>query len=101
WNWNDGWKGGWGGSRWGVGVDSGMAVLRADQLDEAAALLRGGGVVGMPTETVYGLAADAMNASAVARVFELKGRPRFDPLIVHAATPEDAFALATHVPDEA
>ncbi|HXC65287.1 MAG TPA: Sua5/YciO/YrdC/YwlC family protein, partial [bacterium] len=50
---------------------------------DAVALLRQGGLVGMPTETVYGLAADAFNAEACARIFEVKARPTFDPLIVH------------------
>jgi L-threonylcarbamoyladenylate synthase len=54
-----------------------------EQLDRAAAMLRGGGVVAFPTETVYGLGADAFDAAAVARIFEIKGRPAFDPLIVH------------------
>jgi L-threonylcarbamoyladenylate synthase len=52
-------------------------------LDRAAATLRGGGVVAFPTETVYGLGADAFDAVAVARIFEIKGRPAFDPLIAH------------------
>ena len=50
---------------------------------EIVALLRAGEIVGLPTETVYGLAADALNSSAVAKIFEAKGRPHFDPLIVH------------------
>jgi L-threonylcarbamoyladenylate synthase len=54
-------------------------------IDEAAAVLRGGGLVAFPTETVYGLGADAFNPRAVARVFEVKARPSFDPLIVHLA----------------
>jgi L-threonylcarbamoyladenylate synthase len=54
-----------------------------EQLDRAAATLRGGGVVAFPTETVYGLGADAFDATAVARIFEIKKRPAFDPLIVH------------------
>lgn len=54
-------------------------------LAEAAALLRMGGVVAIPTETVYGLAADAFNGEAVAKIFETKGRPRFNPLIAHVA----------------
>lgn len=54
-----------------------------EQLDRAAATLRDGGVVAFPTETVYGLGADAFDATAVARIFEIKGRPAFDPLIVH------------------
>ena len=52
---------------------------------EAAAVLRRGGLVAFPTETVYGLGADAFNPRAVARVFEVKARPSFDPLIVHVA----------------
>src|ERR1700748_1551693 len=50
---------------------------------EAAEALRRGGLVLMPTETVYGLAADASNPAAIASVFEAKGRPRFNPLIAH------------------
>ena len=62
-----------------------MPMLDADDagLDRAAALLRTGGVVAFPTETVYGLGADAFDARAVARIFEIKARPTFDPLIVH------------------
>ena len=52
---------------------------------EAARLLRGGQLVAFPTETVYGLGADATNGRAVAAIFEAKGRPRFNPLIVHVA----------------
>jgi L-threonylcarbamoyladenylate synthase len=55
------------------------------ELEKAAEILRKGGVVAFPTETVYGLGADAMNPMAVARIFELKERPYFDPLIVHIA----------------
>ncbi len=62
-----------------------MPVLRPtpENLDRAAAALRAGGVVAIPTETVYGLAANAFDARAVARIFEIKRRPTFDPLIVH------------------
>src|SRR5881227_4272978 len=49
----------------------------------AVELLRQGEIVALPTETVYGLAADALNSIAVAKIFEAKERPRFDPLIVH------------------
>ena len=52
---------------------------------EAAALIRDGGIVAVPTETVYGLAADATNAAAVAQIYAAKGRPSFNPLIVHVA----------------
>ncbi len=52
---------------------------------KAAAMIKSGGIVAFPTETVYGLGADAFNPLAVARIFEAKGRPLFDPLIVHIA----------------
>jgi len=72
-----------------------------DAIRAAAGRLRDGGLVAFPTETVYGLGADATNPRAVARVFEAKGRPRFDPLIVHVADPGAAWALAAAVPDAA
>lgn len=56
---------------------------RAKAAAEAAELLRSGDTVALPTETVYGLAADALKSDAVAKIFEAKERPRFDPLIVH------------------
>ncbi len=52
-------------------------------IDRAVAVLRSGGLVAFPTETVYGLGADASNDAAVRRVFEVKGRPSDHPLIVH------------------
>jgi len=58
-------------------------IVSAQQCAKAVALLRGGEIVALPTETVYGLAADALNADAVAKIFEAKKRPHFDPLIVH------------------
>jgi len=77
-----------------------MAVTPAD--DEAiaatAAMLRDGGLVAFPTETVYGLGANALDPAAVARIFEAKGRPRFDPLIVHLASADDAWRVAATVP---
>ncbi len=60
-------------------------------IEQAVALIRDGGLVAMPTETVYGLAADATNGRAVARIFEAKGRPSFNPLISHAADLEMAM----------
>ncbi len=54
-------------------------------IEEAAAIIRQGGLVAFPTETVYGLGADACNPMAVARIFEVKNRPRIDPIIVHVA----------------
>jgi L-threonylcarbamoyladenylate synthase len=64
----------------------------------AAAHIRAGGLVAMPTETVYGLAADATNAAAIAALYALKGRPRFNPLIVHVASRADAEHLADFTP---
>ena len=77
-----------------------LAATPAD-LTEAAAMLRNGGLVAMPTETVYGLAANALDPVAVARIFEAKQRPAFDPLIIHLPTAETAFAHATSVPANA
>jgi L-threonylcarbamoyladenylate synthase len=68
---------------------------------EAAALIRAGKLVGFPTETVYGLGANAFDAAAVARVFAVKGRPRGSPLIVHVDSLEMARALALDWPDAA
>jgi L-threonylcarbamoyladenylate synthase len=70
-------------------------------LDEAARLLRGGGIVAFPTETVYGLGAVAFDERAVARVFEAKRRPRFDPLIVHVSDAGQLPRLAAAVPSAA
>ena len=61
-----------------------------DAIKEAAQIIKNGGLVAFPTETVYGLGADAENAIAVARIFEAKRRPRIDPLIVHVADMESA-----------
>jgi L-threonylcarbamoyladenylate synthase len=62
--------------------------LSTEALGMAAEILRGGGLVAFPTETVYGLGGDAFNPAALARIFEAKGRPRFDPLIIHIAARE-------------
>jgi L-threonylcarbamoyladenylate synthase len=71
-------------------------IRRADDaaIADAARVLCGGGLVAFPTETVYGLGADATNGRAVARVFEAKGRPAFNPLIVHVRDLADAEAHA-------
>ena len=66
---------------------------------EAAAVLAEGGLVAIPTETVYGLGADAFNPDAVAKVFEVKGRPSFDPLICHLPNGK-ALKDITEVPAE-
>ncbi|MEV0722097.1 L-threonylcarbamoyladenylate synthase [Micromonospora purpureochromogenes] len=71
-------------------ADSGIA--------EAAAVLRDGGLVAFPTETVYGLGANALDARAAARIFEAKARPSFDPLITHLADAADLEKLVGPVP---
>ncbi|WP_172274090.1 L-threonylcarbamoyladenylate synthase [Caulobacter sp. RHG1] len=85
-----------------MGVDGsnrsqGAGELLADRQEEVAAAaraLRAGGLVLLPTETVYGLGADASNPAAVAAIFEAKGRPRFNPLIAHVADLETAASIA-------
>jgi L-threonylcarbamoyladenylate synthase len=65
-----------------------------EAIAQAAGIIRAGGLIGLPTETVYGLAADATRPEAVAKIYAAKGRPRFNPLIAHIATLEDAHRLA-------
>ena len=67
-------------------------------VEEAARLLRSGEVVGLPTETVYGLAANALEPRAVARIFEIKGRPAHNPIIVHVASLDMARSCASEWP---
>ncbi len=69
-----------------------MAKIESD-IKAAAELLNAGKLVAIPTETVYGLAANALDEKAVAQIFETKNRPSFDPLIVHASTKEQAASL--------
>ncbi|MFO8034103.1 MAG: L-threonylcarbamoyladenylate synthase [Candidatus Bipolaricaulota bacterium] len=75
-------------------------LLNADEsgIAQAAEVIRRGGLVAFPTETVYGLGADALSADAVARVFEVKGRPRFDPTIVHVASQDEVRTLWKSIP---
>ncbi|GAA5135911.1 L-threonylcarbamoyladenylate synthase [Prosthecobacter algae] len=68
-------------------------------VEEAVRLLQAGDVVALPTETVYGLAADALNPQAVAKIFEVKERPTFDPLIVHLADIK-MLDLVADIPEE-
>ena len=68
--------------------------LTANDADAAAQALRRGALVAFPTETVYGLGADAGNADAVARLYAAKGRPSFNPLIAHVADLAAARAIA-------
>ncbi|MBX7078343.1 MAG: threonylcarbamoyl-AMP synthase [Nannocystaceae bacterium] len=73
-------------------------ATHADEIAEAVAVLRGGGLVAFPTETVYGLGADASLPAAVRRVFAVKGRPVDHPLIVHLAQASQLDAWASEVP---
>jgi L-threonylcarbamoyladenylate synthase len=70
-------------------------------LERAAGVIHAGGLVAFPTETVYGLGADALNPAAVRRIFEAKGRPSSNPLIVHVASVEGARALTAGWPETA
>jgi len=64
-------------------------------IDQAAAILRAGGTVAFATETVYGLGANALSPTAIAKIFEAKQRPSWDPLIVHLASADDLATIAT------
>jgi L-threonylcarbamoyladenylate synthase len=70
-------------------------------IERAAEILRGGGLVAFPTETVYGLGADATNPAALARLFDVKGRPRSHPLILHLGDPSWLDAWTGDVPEAA
>jgi len=72
--------------------------LFSDAIKRAAALLRAGEVVALPTETVYGLAANALDERAVAKIFQIKGRPAHNPLIVHVASHEMARCCVKNFP---
>lgn len=78
-----------------------LPTATAADIDDAVARLNAGELVAIPTETVYGLAGDAQNANAVARVFELKGRPPDRPVIVHLASRDDLPNWALEIPDYA
>lgn len=77
-----------------VRIDTQRLEASPDGIARAAAILRDGGLAAFPTETVYGLGADARQDRAVARIFDAKGRPRFNPLIVHVANIADARKIA-------
>lgn len=77
-----------------------MAIIGQD-LEKAKRYLESGALVAIPTETVYGLAANALEPVAVARIFEVKNRPSFDPLIVHVASLDRAREFVKEIPDQA
>lgn len=68
-------------------------MINENEIYRAALIIKKGGLVAFPTETVYGLGADAFNPVAVARIFEVKKRPRFDPLIVHISRMEELDSI--------
>ena len=72
-----------------------------ETLERGAQILRNGGLVALPTETVYGLGANALDAAAVARIFEAKQRPSWDPVIVHIADVAMLKGLVIEVPEVA
>ena len=76
-------------------------LLTPAETGRAAEILRAGGLVALPTETVYGLGASALNEDAVKRIFEVKGRPQDNPLIVHVAGPEALGEWCRDVPETA
>ncbi len=76
-------------------------LLSADETEKAARIILDGGIVAMPTETVYGLAADALNGKAVAKIFEAKGRPMDNPLIVHISDISQIKPLVREFPEKA
>jgi len=73
--------------------------MQNKSINQAAQIIKDGGLVAFPTETVYGLGANALNPFAVAKIFELKERPSFDPLIVHIASFNDLKALSSGIND--
>lgn len=76
-------------------------LLTESDIDKAAEIIKNGGLVAIPTETVYGLAADALNGEAVAKIFKAKGRPMDNPLIVHISDVAQAERLVSDFPQKA
>jgi L-threonylcarbamoyladenylate synthase len=83
------------------GAEAVSALLSDPALQQAAEILRSGGLVAFPTETVYGLGANALNAVAVEKIFAAKQRPHWDPVIVHVAAMERARELTREWPQAA
>ena len=75
--------------------------IKEEELEEAARILREGGLVAFPTETVYGLGANALDEEAAKKIYAAKGRPSDNPLIAHISSPEELKPLAAEVPDMA
>ncbi len=84
-----------------VAKASGDPAADRELMKEASGIIRNGGLVAIPTETVYGLAGDALNPDSAKRIYAAKGRPSDNPLIVHIARIEDLDKIARDVPEEA
>ena len=76
-------------------------ILNEKEADKAAEIIKNGGIVGMPTETVYGLAASAFDSDAIKKIFLAKGRPADNPLIVHISKLEDVFKVVSEFDEKA
>ncbi len=75
------------------------ADIRDEELSEAAQILQEGGLVAFPTETVYGLGANALDEEAARKIYEAKGRPSDNPLIAHVSSPEEVEPLVEYIPE--
>ncbi len=84
-----------------IWIDREHMSLHIHKMERAGKILRGGGLVAFPTETVYGLGADALNEEAARKIYEAKGRPSDNPLIVHIADPEALDGIVESVPEKA
>ena len=82
-----------------VDIEDLAGAKSEEAIQRAAEILKSGGTVAFPTETVYGLGANALDETAVARIFEAKQRPRWDPLIVHIAEPRMLAQIASGIPE--
>lgn len=75
--------------------------INEEEIEEAAKLIRAGGLVSFPTETVYGLGANGLDELAVAKIFKAKGRPQDNPLILHISSEEELVDLVEEIPEDA
>lgn len=76
-------------------------IQKQKKINAAGQIIKEGGLVAFPTETVYGLGADALNPGASSKIYAAKGRPSDNPLIVHISNMEDLEKITRNVPDEA
>ena len=78
-----------------------LSAQEAATAKTAAEIIKNGGLVAIPTETVYGLGANGLDENAVLKIFEAKGRPQDNPLILHIADPDQIESLCHHIPQAA